>query len=305
MKLVFMGTPEFAVASLDALVNVGHEVVAVYTRAPSPAGRGKKERRSAVHERALELGITVCTPQTLKSKEAQEEFAAFKAEAAVVVAYGLLLPKAVLDCCPCFNIHASLLPRWRGAAPIQRAIMAGDPKSGVTIMRMDEGMDTGDILLQEEVLLEPTPSGGQLHDVLRDVGARLIVQAIEKCQKGELVGRRQDSHEATHAAKLTKDEELINWHRSARDIYLHIQAFSPYPSVYFVYKDEKIKIIEAEYDELAPKGTQPGEVVDDVLTIATGAGVIKPKVVKRAGKNSMPIRDMLRGFPVERGSVLA
>lgn len=305
MRVVFMGTPEFSVDSLNALVEANHEIVAVYTRKPSPAGRGKKERKSQVHERADALGIEVATPTTLKDASVQQQFKDFKPDVAVVVAYGLLLPKAVLDCCSCYNIHASLLPRWRGAAPIQRAIEAGDTETGVTIMRMDEGMDTGDMVLKDSCSLIPTPNAGQLHDILKIMGARLIVEALKRHASGNIVLESQDNTLATHAKKLIRDEERIDWNQSSQTIYRHIQAFNPYPSVYFTFNDQKIKIYEAHIiTDIDSSAYKAGTVMDNQLTIATEDGAIRPTLLQRQGKNKVGVDDFLRGFPIHKDSQL-
>jgi methionyl-tRNA formyltransferase len=296
MKIIFMGTPDFSVQALESLIEAGHEVIAVYTKAPRPAGRGQKEMKSPVHLAAEKHNIPVNTPKTLKDIEVQAEFAALGADVAVVAAYGLILPKTILDICPCINIHASLLPRWRGAAPIQRAILAGDKTSGVTIMQMDEGLDTGDMLIWEEIPIQGM-SAGELHDSLATLGAKLVVSAMDLLKKGELKPIRQTG-EATYADKIKKEEAFINWNKPGAEIIRQINGFNPFPGAYFNYKDEKIKILAAKYKQTDPNA-KPGTIVDNMLSIACLDGVLHPKTVQRQGKKPMPAADMLRGYNIE------
>ena len=299
MRIVFMGSPEFAVPSLNALVEAGHEVVAVYAQPPRPAGRGKAPRRTAVHERAEELGIRVRTPRTLRDAEMQSEFRALDTDLAVVAAYGLILPKPILDAPKggCVNVHASLLPRWRGAAPIQRAILAGDEISGVTIMRMDEGLDTGPILLKKELEIRGK-NAGQVTKELAELGARALVQWLEKQSKPE----PQPEHGATYASKVDKAEARIDWKATAEEVERQVLAFNPVPGAWFEVGGERLKLLEAA---AADDGSgRPGEVLDDCLTIACGSGSIRPTRVQRAGRGAMAPGELLRGFPVPRGTVL-
>lgn len=305
-----MGTPDFSVAALNEIIKAGHEVVAVYSQPPRPSGRGQKEHNSPVHEAALQHKIPVFTPKSLKNEEVQLQFAAHKADIAVVVAYGLLLPKPILDACRCINIHASLLPRWRGAAPIQRAIMEGDTKTGITIMDMDEGLDTGDMLLIREVKITPDMNAGILHDELSIMGAKLVVEALAKIY--ELVPQKQVD-EATYAAKIMKEEAKIDWDMPGDKIILKIRAFNPYPGAFFEYKGEKIKIFEADF---VPDGDddsndlpqwqgnlmEAGIILDEDFAIACNGGKILPQLVQRQGKKIMPINELLRGFKVEVGA---
>ncbi|EPY00824.1 methionyl-tRNA formyltransferase [Magnetospirillum fulvum] len=303
MKLVFMGTPDFAVAILDSLLSAGHEIVAVYSQPPRPAGRGHKEQPSPVHAFAAARGLPVRTPLTLRSAEEQAAFAALKADAAVVAAYGLILPQAVLDAPRhgCLNVHASLLPRWRGAAPIQRAILAGDSDSGVTIMQMEAGLDTGPILLMRSLPLPPDVTAPWLHDRLAELGARMIVEAVEKLNDGTLVAQSQPDEGAVYAAKLTRDEARIDWRLPARQIERQVRALNPWPGVWFDLGGERVKVLTAT---LATGQGQPGTVLDGGLTIACGEGSLRPIKVQRAGKAPMEATEMLRGNPVAVGTVL-
>jgi methionyl-tRNA formyltransferase len=274
LRLIFMGTPDFAVPTLLELVAHGHEVVAVYTRAPKPAGRGMKLQPTPVEQEARRLGIPVLTPTTLKTLEALEEFRALHADAAVVVAYGMILPQAILDAPPlgCFNLHASLLPRWRGAAPINRAIMAGDADSGVMVMKMDIGLDTGDVAMAERLAITDTMTAADLHDALAPLGADLMVRAMGGLARGGLQLRKQSEDGVTYAAKIEKAEARIDWTRSAREV---LRC------------------------EPARGAGAPGEVLDDGLTIACGDGAIRILELQRAGKAPMKSADFLRGTPLK------
>ncbi len=301
MRIIFMGTPEFSVSALKALIDAGHEILCVYSQPPRPSGRGKKEQLSPIHHYALEQGILVRTPVSLKTTEAQAEFSALKADVAVVVAYGLLLPKEILYGTKqgCLNIHASLLPRWRGAAPIQRAIEAGDNVTGVAIMQMDEGLDTGDVLLEKSLSINNDTTAGSLHDALAVMGAELIVEALDKLS--ELKPKKQTQDGVTYAHKIKKEESAINWKKPASEIALKIRAFNPYPAMYFTYKNERIKLLLAEpVDGIG----QAGEVIDDRLSIACGEGVLRPILVQRQGKQPMETEALLRGFKIEKGEKL-
>jgi methionyl-tRNA formyltransferase len=301
MRLVFMGTPEFSLPTLDALVSAGHEIAAVYTQPPRPAGRGKQLRPSPVHVRAEALGLEVRQPASLKGADEQAAFAALRADAAVVVAYGLILPLAVLGAPArgCFNVHASLLPRWRGAAPIQRAIEAGDAHTGVTIMQMEQGLDTGPMLLKGEVATGRM-TAGELHDELANMGARLMAEALATLD--DLVPETQDDALATHAAKIDKAEARIDWSRPAGALERSIRALSPFPGAWFELGGERIKLLRAE---LAEGEGAAGEVLDERLTIACGQGAIRPELVQRAGRPAMPLADFLRGCPIAAGTRLA
>ena len=304
MRLAFFGTPDFAVPALQALVAAGHEIACVYTQPPRAAGRGEKERRSAVHEDAEKLGIVVRTPQSLKDEDAQTNFAALELDAAVVVAYGLILPKPILDAprLGCVNIHASLLPRWRGAAPIQRAILAGDQETGVTIMAMDEDLDTGPELLREAVPIEASTNAESLHDQLSALGARLIVEALEGLATGRIAPIPQTEEGATYAAKLAREEGRLDWDQPAATLERQVRAFSPWPGAWFSNGDDRLKVLAAE---LAPGSGAPGSVLDDQLTIACGEGALRLLVVQREGRAAVAAAALLRGYPIAPGAVLA
>jgi len=287
MKLVFMGTPDFSVPILDSLIEAGHQVVCVYSQPPRPAGRGHKEQLTPVHAFAHQRGIPVRTPKSLKSPEAQAEFAALDADVAVVAAYGLILPQAVLDAprLGCLNVHASLLPRWRGAAPIQRAILAGDPETGVTIMQMDAGLDTGAMLLKESILLLPDATASWLHDMLAAMGARMIVEALGKLEDEiPLPATPQPAEGVTYAHKLAKEEGLLDWRQTAVELDRKVRALNPWPGVWFEMAGERIKVIEAA---VMPGSGVPGTVLDDQLSVACGKFALRPLRVQRAGKAAM------------------
>ena len=294
-----MGSPDFAVPSLDALVAEGHEVVAAYAQPPRPAGRGKAERKTAVHERAEQLGIEVRTPRTLRDPEEQQRFAALGADLAVVAAYGLILPKPILDAPRrgIVNVHASLLPRWRGAAPIQRAILAGDRVSGVTIMQVDEGLDTGPMLLKGELDIRDK-NAGQVTEELAELGARALVDWLRNPTPPE----PQPEEGATYASKIDKAEARIDWRRSAEEIERQVRAFNPVPGAWFEVHGERIKLLAAAVGSDAVG--RPGEVLDDCLNVACGNGYIRPLKVQRAGRGVMSPGELLRGFPIPKGTIL-
>ncbi|HEX6603850.1 MAG TPA: methionyl-tRNA formyltransferase [Sphingomicrobium sp.] len=299
MRIIFMGSPDFAVPSLNALVEAGHRVVATYCQPPRPAGRGKAERKTAVHERAEELGIEVRTPKTLRDEEEQARFRALDADLAVVAAYGLILPKPILDAPKggCINVHASLLPRWRGAAPIQRAILAGDEISGVTIMQMDEGLDTGPMLLKRELDIKGK-SAGQITEELSNLGASALVEWLRHPTPPD----DQPADGATYAAKIDKAEARIDWRLPAGQVERQVRAFDPVPGAWFDANGERIKLLEAVVGSDA--AGEPGEVLDDCLNIACGEGYIRPLKVQRAGRGAMTAGELLRGFPIPKGTVL-
>ena len=294
MKVVFMGTPDFSVPALERLIKE-HEVVCVYTREPKAAGRGKELSKTPVHLVAAKYGIEVRTPKTLRDETEQKKFAELKADVAVVAAYGLILPKSVLEAYPlgCLNIHASLLPRWRGAAPIQRAIEAGDKNSGVTIMLVAEGLDTGDMLLKGEVEITPQTTGEILHDELSNIGADLIAQVLAEPQKYQ--PQKQVEEGACYAEKIDKSESKADFSMTAEALCRKIRAFSPYPAVYFEYQGERFKILFAEPDEQTGK---IGEIMqaDNSLKIACADGSINIVRIQRQGKKPMEIAELLRGF---------
>jgi methionyl-tRNA formyltransferase len=304
LRLIFMGTPDFAVPTLLALTAAGHEIVAVYTRAPKPAGRGMDMQVTPVEREARRLGLPVLTPKTLRDAAAQVEFAAFNADAAVVVAYGLILPKTVLEAprLGCFNVHASLLPRWRGAAPINRAVMAGDAESGVTIMQMDEGLDTGAMAMRESLPILPDMTAGELHDALAQQGARLMPITLGAAARGGLSLTPQPDSGVTYAEKISKSETRIDWARSAHEAHNHMRGLSPFPGAWFELDGVRVKALRST---LAKGSGAPGTVLDDNLTIACGGGAIRLMQIQRAGKQPMQAGDFLRGTPVRPGTVLA
>ena len=299
MKVVFMGTPDFSVPVLEALVEAGHEVVAVYCQPPRPAGRGKKETPTPVHRRAAELGLPVRHPVSLKGAEAQAGFAALDADVAVVVAYGLILPQAVLDAprYGCLNIHASLLPRWRGAAPIHRAIMAGDAETGICIMQMEAGLDTGPVLLREATPIGPEETTGQLHDRLSQMGARLIVEALARLHG--LSPETQPEAGVTYAAKIDKAEAGVDWSRPATEVDRLIRGLSPFPGAWTQHDGQRIKLLGAR---LADGSGAPGTVLDDALTVACGTGAVQLLRLQRAGRGAQDAAEFLRGQPLPKGT---
>ena len=303
LRLVFMGSPDFSVPALAALIAAGHEVVCVYAQPPRPAGRGQKERPCPVHAYAAEQGIPVRTPVTLKDEAVQAEFAALEADAAVVAAYGLILPGAVLDAprLGCINIHASLLPRWRGAAPIQRAIEAGDAKTGICIMAMEAGLDTGPVYLRGEVPITPATTASELHDRLAAMGGELIVDALERIAGGGLAPEPQAQDGVTYARKLERGEGRIDWSRPAAEIERKVRALNPWPGVWCEQAGERLKVLAAEVEDGA--GT-PGTVIAEPLVVACGGGALRITRAQRAGKGAMDAADLVRGHPVSVGGVL-
>jgi len=301
LRLIFMGTPEFAVPTLLDLVADGHEIAAVYTRVGKPAGRGMKLQLSPVEQEARRLGIPVATPSTLKTPEALDEFRAHRADAAVVVAYGMILPQAILDSpkLGCFNLHASLLPRWRGAAPINRAIMAGDAETGVMVMKMDVGLDTGDVAMVERLAITDAMTASDLHDALSPLGGDLMVRAMGALERGMLQLKPQSSDGVTYAAKIDKAEAHIDWNKPARDVLRHIHGLSPFPGAWCEIPLEgapqRMKILLCE---MASGSGEPGAVLDDRLTIACAQGALRIIDLQRAGKQPMKAEEFLRGTPV-------
>jgi len=289
------------VASLDALVDAGHDVIAAYCQPPRPAGRGKSERKTAVHERAEQLGIEVRTPRTLRNEEEQAQFRALDADLAVVAAYGLILPRPILDAPEhgCVNVHASLLPRWRGAAPIQRAILAGDEVSGVTIMRMDEGLDTGPMLLKRELDIR-SKSAGQVTEEMAKLGADALVEWLAH----PTAPQPQPAEGATYAAKVGKAEARIDWTQSAEQIERQVRAFNPVPGAWFEANGERIKLLEARVDRDSRVRGNDGLVLDAALLIECGEGAIRPVLVQRAGRGPMTAGELLRGFAIPKGTIL-
>jgi len=303
MRIVFMGTPDFAVTALEQLA-AHHDVVAVYTQPPRPAGRGQHERPSPVQEYAAREGIAVRSPTSLKKSEEQAAFAALNADAAVVAAYGLILPQAILDAprLGCINIHASLLPRWRGAAPIQRAIMSGDTVTGVTIMQMDAGLDTGAMLLRQDVVITDSTTAGALHDTLASVGGKLVLEALNGLARGSLKAVPQPKDGVTMAAKIDKAEAHIDFNRPARDVVRHIHGLSPFPGAWFAHGAERLKVLGVE---IASGQGAAGTVLDDRLAIACKDGAVRLLSIQRAGKGPMAAQDFLRGYALPKGTLLA
>lgn len=298
-----MGTSEFAVPALRALVATGHEIAAVYSQPPRPAGRGKRLRLSPVHEYAEESGLPVSTPASLKTEDAQREFAALGLDAAVVASYGLILPQAALQApkLGCINIHASLLPRWRGAAPIERAILAGDAETGITVMQMDAGLDTGDMLMGKALQIAVDETAGILAERLAALGANMITAALEKLEAGALQPTAQPEAGVTYAEKIDKSEARIDWSKPAEDVDRLVRAMNPAPGAWFEVDGQRIKILAGE---VLDESGAPGLVLDDILTIACGNGAYRATIVQRAGKGAMAAADMLRGTPVPAGTRL-
>lgn len=309
LRIIFMGTPEFSVATLEALAAAGHDIVAVYTQPPRPAGRrGLDLQKSPVHLAAEKLGFPVRHPLNFRAEEAREEFRALGADVAVVVAYGLLLPEAILNGTRlgAFNGHASLLPRWRGAAPIQRAIMAGDAETGLMVMKMDKGLDTGPVALTRKVAIDPDMTFGELHDRLRDTGAEAMVEAIAKLEAGDLKPVPQAEDGVVYAAKIDKAETRIDFGKSATDVHNHIRGLSPFPGAWFEIelngKPERVKVLGAT---LAEGTGAPGTVLDGALTVACGSGAIRLTRLQKAGGKPLDAADFLRGTPVAAGTVFS
>ena len=301
LRLIFMGTPMFAVPTLLDLVAHGHEIAAVYTRVAKPAGRGMRLQLSPVEQEARRLGIPVATPSTLKTPEALDEVRAHRADAAVVVAYGMILPQAILDSpkLGCFNLHASLLPRWRGAAPINRAIMAGDAETGVMVMKMDVGLDTGDVAMVERLAITDAMTASDLHDALSPLGGDLMARAMGALERGMLQLEPQSSDGVTYAAKIDKAEAHIDWNKPARDVLRHVHGLSPFPGAWCEMPLEgaaqRVKILRCE---IAGGSGGPGVVLDDHLTIACQRGALRILELQRAGKQPMKAEEFLRGTPV-------
>jgi methionyl-tRNA formyltransferase len=304
LRLIFMGTPDFAVPTLLELVAHGHEIAAVYTRVAKPGGRrGLQLQPTPVEREARRLNIPVLTPTTLKTPEALEQFGSHQADAAVVVAYGMILPKTILDTPPlgCFNLHASLLPRWRGAAPINRAIMAGDAESGVMVMKMDVGLDTGDVAMAERLAISDAMTAADLHDALAPLGADLMVRAMGALERGRLQLTKQSEEGVTYAAKIEKAEARIDWNKPAREVLRHIHGLSPFPGAWCELtidgEQVRLKILRCE---LAEGAGAPGDLLDDQLTIACRDGAIRILELQRAGAKPMKAQEFLRGTPLTR-----
>ncbi|GAB5467355.1 MAG: methionyl-tRNA formyltransferase [Rhodospirillales bacterium] len=303
MRLAFMGTPDFALPALKALIAAGHEIAAVYSQPARPAGRKQVLRDSPVAAFAKAEGLALRTPVDLKSAEAAESFAALDLDAAIVVAYGLLLPSAILTAprLGCINLHASLLPRWRGAAPIQRAILAGDAESGVTVMAMEEGLDSGPALASLRVPLTPETTGQSLHDRLCRLGADLLVETLAELQAGRIVPQPQASEGVTYAAKLRRAESALDWRKPAEVLERQVRAFTPWPGSHFTLAGERIKVLAAE---VVSGGGAPGQVLDESLSVACGSGALRLTRLQRPGRATQPAEAFLRGFPIPPGTFL-
>lgn len=317
LRVVFMGTPDFSVPALKAVLAGGHEVVAAYSQPPRRSGRGMKERKSPVHETAEAAGIPVFTPTSLKSDDALTTFRSHEADVAVVVAYGLILPRTILETPArgCLNIHASLLPRWRGAAPINRAIMAGDVETGIMIMKMDVGLDTGPVVCigpepcGETLAIGANETAGELHDRLAVAGGRAIGVALAALENGEVRYRDQAETGITYAKKIDKSEARIDWARDARQVHDHIRGLSPFPGAWclmpFSGAGERVKLLAAErIDGAAREGSSPGTVLGDDLSIACGTGAVRPTLLQRAGKQALDRETFLRGHAIPAGAKL-
>jgi methionyl-tRNA formyltransferase len=308
LRLIFMGTPDFAVPTLAEIVRHGHEVAAVYTRATKPAGRGMALQPSPVEREARRFGLPVLTPKTLRTPEAEAAFRAHGADAAVVVAYGLILPNPILDAVPlgAFNLHASLLPRWRGAAPINRAIMVGDAESGVMVMRMEEGLDTGPVALAEQVPIGRDMTAGELHDVLAPLGASLMRRALEEIEQGALTLTPQAAEGVTYAAKIDKNETRIDWRKPWQEVHDHIRGLSPFPGAWCEIavegKPVRVKILRTTRGQ---GSSLPGAVLDHQLTVACGEGAVRILELQRAGARALTTDEFLRGTPLAPGARLA
>ncbi len=308
MRIVFMGTPDFSVPILTAIIGQGYEVVAVYSQPPRPAGRrGLEVTKSPVHEKAEEFGIPVFTPKSLKGTEEQDVFASLEADVAIVVAYGLLLPQAILDAprLGCYNGHASLLPRWRGAAPIQRAIMSGDTETGMMIMKMDAGLDTGPVAMAEKVAITPDMTAGELHDRLSLIGADLMGRALGALERESLTLQSQDEEGVTYAAKIDKAEARIDWSKPAQDVHNTIRGISPFPGAWCEMEIngvvERVKLQRSTLGEgSGAQETVPGTILDDRLTIACGEGAVRLVTLQRSGGKPLPAQEFLRGASVTK-----
>jgi len=304
LRLIFMGTPDFSVPTLRALAGQDHDIAAVYTRAAKPGGRrGLELVPSPVEREAKRLGLAVHTPVSLKGAEAQTAFASYRADAAIVVAYGLILPKLILDAprLGCFNLHASLLPRWRGAAPINRAIMAGDDESGATVMKMDEGLDTGDMAVMEHIRIDADMTAGELHDAMANLGADLMVRALSALERGALQFTRQPAEGVTYAAKIDKTETRIDWTKPWRAVHDHIRGLSPFPGAWCELAGDRVKMLRTTRGE---GSSTPGTVLDDGFTVACGEGAVRIVELQKAGGRPMKAEEFLRGTPVRSGAAL-
>ena len=307
LRLAFMGSPDFAVPVLEAILAAGHDVACVYSQPPRPAGRGKQVQRTAVHDLAAARGLEVRTPENFRTPADREAFAALKLDAAVVVAYGLILPRAILDAprLGCFNIHGSLLPRWRGAAPIHRAVMAGDTITGVQVMKIEAGLDTGPVMLTATTPITEQDTTGDVHDRLSLLGARLMVEALARLEAGAVTLTPQAEAGLTLAAKVSPAEARIDWTRPASAVSAHIRGLSPFPGAWFELDGQRIKVLHARSGQDASPGAVPGDVIDDDLLVACGEGAVRLTRLQRAGKSPMTAGDFQRGAKIPRGRRLS
>lgn len=306
IRVVFMGTPTFSVPILEGLIFRQFQIVGVYTQPPRPGGkRGKQLQKTAIHQLADAYNLPVFIPDSLKNKETQEEFAALQPDIAIVAAYGLILPKEILDTPKwgCLNVHASLLPRWRGAAPIQRAILAGDNETGITIMKMDQGLDTGDMLLEKSYIIQNMDTTSLVHDALSKLGADALLEALPLYLNDELKPRTQPITGITYAHKLEKQEGLIDWQQSSMELERKVRALNPWPGVWFKHNGELIKVLEASAQSVS-HSYLPGTIMDDSLKIACGEGYFQPLVLQRIGRNPLSREEFLRGYPLQQGTQL-
>lgn len=306
LRLIFMGTPDFAVPALHALKAAGHEIKAVYCQPPKPAGRGHEIQKTPIHRASEEMGLEIRTPKTLRDEAEQNHLKALAPDAIVVAAYGLILPQAVLDIprLGCLNIHGSLLPRWRGAAPIHRALLAGDSETGITIMRMEAGLDTCPMLLKDSISITPTSTASSLHDALAEMGAKLIVQTLDLAAQGRLTEIKQPEEGVTYAAKLTREDGVIDWTRPAADIERQVRGLNPWPGAFFKLGEETIKVLKAEP---APQNIAcpPATLLDEDFTVVCGDGTLRLTLVQRAGKKPIDGASFLRGARLAKGERLA
>ncbi len=307
LRIIFMGSPDFAVPTMQALMDAGHDIVCVYAQPPRPAGRGQKERLCPVHAAALDAAIEVRTPKDLKSSEDQAAFAAIDADVAVVVAYGLLLPIEILNAprLGCINVHASLLPRWRGAAPIQRAILAGDTQAGVCIMAMEAGLDTGPVYLRRAVSLDPDMTGGLLHDTLCDIGAQACVEALGGIADGTLQPVAQSQDGVTYARKLNPSEAQLDWSLDCAELERAVRAFDPWPGTWFEHNGERVKVLAAQADMTGHVRAEPGTVLDGRPAIACGSGALVLQRLQRAGRKAQNADEFMRGYELAVGTILS
>ncbi|AIL12527.1 methionyl-tRNA formyltransferase [Candidatus Paracaedimonas acanthamoebae] len=302
-RIIFMGTPDFAVPALQALLDNGYHLIGIYTQPPRPAGRGYNVQKSPVHLLGDRYNIPVFTPKTLKTNEEQAHFSALKADIAIVAAYGLILPQEILDAprFGCLNIHASLLPRWRGAAPIQRAILAGDQETGITIMQMDAGLDTGAMLLKETIPITPQTTASTLHDQLAQLGAPLLLKTLEALQHNEIMPQPQPSIGITYAQKISKQDGQLDWTQDAMMLERQVRAFTPWPGAWFMWQGEMYKVLAAQ---VLPLSGKAGQVLDDQLTIACGQQAFRPQFIQKQGKKACSLKDFLNGHAIPRGTQL-